>query len=100
MKLVYSSYDMGEAAFLISLLEAEGIENKLWDNQGKGNTIAFQLWVLKDSDLERASEIIKEYDQTQATPSSGHGGWKCPGCGEDHQASFSECWKCGQPRPA
>ena len=56
-----------------------------------------ELWVLNDSDYDRAAAIIAEWrsspDTVEATP------WVCPSCGETIEGQFGACWKCGSGAP-
>lgn len=54
------------------------------------------LWVLDDSDLERAVRITATF--FNRSPVSGKA-WMCPVCGEDIDGGFEICWNCGSPNP-
>ena len=50
-----------------------------------------ELWVHKDEELEQARQLITSamtMSETQQTP------WKCPGCGQNIEPQFTQCWQC------
>ncbi len=54
-----------------------------------------EVWVTNAGDAERAQRIITEATETSASPREP---WRCCRCGEDVDAVFCECWKCGAER--
>jgi hypothetical protein len=79
------------------LLEAQGIAVSMRNEYVSGVTGEVpvfetwpELWVVHDSDYERACEIINAaFTDTPGEP------WQCAGCGEKNAASFEFCWHCG-----
>jgi hypothetical protein len=58
------------------------------------------VWVRSDK-VERAREAVAEYERRKrpgAEPGAAVGGWVCPGCGEEIEAQFSQCWNCQMMR--
>ena len=100
MKLVYSN----ESHFLVNniknLIEAEEINTFIKNEfaQGAvGEISAFdswpEVWVMDDSDFDRAVEIVKS---SQSTNSAGD--WICNNCSEKNDPSFEICWNCQRER--
>ncbi len=56
-----------------------------------------EIWVAEESQYDQAKVIIEAALSSQVLPGLP---WKCPGCGEEHQPQFTECWNCGGSRPA
>ena len=56
------------------------------------------VWVLEDSDEDRAKEILAAHAQKAAAEGSDVP-WTCEGCGEEHASQFGACWKCGGGPP-
>ena len=54
-----------------------------------------ELWVIHDEDFARAAELR---DAWRATPPTAQSPWTCPSCGEQLEAQFTSCWKCGAIR--
>ena len=52
-----------------------------------------ELWVLNDSDFERAEDLIQQLQQEDEREV------KCPHCGEMSAAQFRICWNCGNSLP-
>jgi hypothetical protein len=98
LKRVFSSYDQTAVYHARNLLEIEGIRT-LVRNAALSSAMGelppaecqAELWVLNDSDLKRAEEILS------AKPAAGPD-WACTGCGETSAAQFSQCWRCGADR--
>lgn len=53
-----------------------------------------EVWVMEDGDEDRAREII---EAVTAAGEEGPG-WTCPGCGEQLDPVFTQCWNCGRER--
>ena len=53
-----------------------------------------ELWVLDDSDYEKALQVIESSFSKDTDPA-----WDCSACGESNDASFGACWKCQTPCP-
>ena len=96
MKMVYSN----ENHFLVhnvkNLIEAQEIKTFIKNEfaQGAvGEISAFdswpEVWVLDDSDFDRAAEIVKS-----SQPSHNALDWTCKGCFEKNDPSFEVCWNC------
>lgn len=53
-----------------------------------------ELWVVNDSDYDRACRIIEAAFAGQPGDP-----WQCRQCGEENEASFEFCWQCGADNP-
>ncbi|MHB1080593.1 MAG: putative signal transducing protein [Prosthecobacter sp.] len=49
------------------------------------------LCLVNDADYERASELLRPHQSTEASFAEE---WLCPACKESNPASFEVCWKC------
>ncbi len=54
-----------------------------------------ELWVLQDEDLERAQQLLQDWEDAPPIESTS---WTCGNCSERHQKEFTTCWKCGHER--
>lgn len=52
-----------------------------------------ELWVLDDSQLDQARYIVEK--SMEGAQEGTDDAWTCGGCGEEVEAQFMECWKCG-----
>lgn len=99
MKRVYTSRGM-HAQLLCDLLQSEGIPAQFGWDRGEGivnyGKDVASVWILEDSDLERALRFVDEFSQ----PSLGEkqaATRQCPACGETLEEQFDTCWKCSAP---
>lgn len=109
LKKVYVARGPGDAHLLRGLLESAGIQAVVRGDdfvplQGGGLfhlETRPSLWVL-DEDFPPALEIVREYGSREI-PAEGNadasGAWVCPGCGEQVETQFTECWNCGTSQP-
>lgn len=56
-----------------------------------------ELWVLDDTQLEKAQQILQHYLSTGDTL---HPAWVCPNCGETVDGVFTSCWNCDHSSPS
>jgi len=97
LKRVYSSFNQTAVYHAQNLLETAGIRTTL-RNQMLSSAMGelppaecqMELWVVEDSDLENAAQILA------ARPAAGPE-WTCA-CGEKLGPQFTQCWKCGAYR--
>jgi hypothetical protein len=95
-----------EAHLVRGLLEAEGIQadvrgESLFGARGEAPVTPDTLptvWVLDDNDVAKATQILAGYGQRKS-PGTPQSTWQCPDCGEQVEAQFGECWKCGAAAP-
>lgn len=101
MKKVYAAESLVTVAHYRNLLEAEGIECFL-KNENMGSLMGEipyaeiwpELWVRNDFQADRAEEIIREARDAET---EGGPRWRCRRCGEDNEHQFAVCWNCGLP---
>lgn len=99
MRRVFSSFDRIAVFHARNLLEAEGIRASV-RNQILSSAMGelppaecqAEVWVADEAEAARAEQILR-------LGSTGAGGapWRCP-CGEQLEAQFLQCWKCGRGR--
>ena len=53
-----------------------------------------EVWVTDDAELERARTLL------EALRRPTHRHWACPGCREQVDGPFEQCWNCGTAMPA
>ncbi len=103
MKRIYTAESLVQVFHLRNVLQAEGIRTELRNERlgGVVGEIPFletwpELWVA-ELDFERAQALVELelHSRGLAEPE-----WTCPGCGERVEGQFTECWKCGQDKPA
>jgi len=107
LKKVYIAENLADAHLLKGLLEAENIDSEVRGEflYGVRGEIPLtpdtcpSVWVLEDSDYERAVELVAVFRRGDAPERPGGGVWRC-GCGEENEDPFTECWSCGRSRPA
>lgn len=97
MKRVFSSFNLQIVHHAKNLLAAEGIravvKNEILSSaMGELPPAECQaeLWVLNESDFQRAEEVL--HSREHAGPD-----WTC-GCGETLGSQFTQCWRCGAYR--
>lgn len=100
MKLIYTS----ENRFLVgnakNIVENSGIEVILKNQYISGGVGELspldtwpELWVVHDSDYEKASRLLKDALNPRDTEE-----WRCGHCDEINAGSFEYCWKCQTER--
>ncbi|OYV95352.1 MAG: hypothetical protein B7Z68_07245 [Acidobacteria bacterium 21-70-11] len=103
VKLVFVAPSGAEAQLVKGLLEAKGIQAEVRNEElfsVLSGLLAVQqsVWVVEDHEFERAAAFVEGY-QHDAGPASAEGeGWRCPQCGEQVEAQFTDCWQCGSAR--
>jgi hypothetical protein len=104
---VFTAQHHAEAHWIRGLLQAEGIPAEIRGEHLFGATGAASgiipgmlptVWILDDSQFYRAKTIVTRFLRGTGTVIPGPV-WTCPGCGEKLEPQFSDCWKCGTPRP-
>ena len=76
----------GQARQLVQAALDEGRRNEVEDARSP------------ESDSERGTDRGPQADDEHPQGSVSWA-WTCPGCGEDVESQFSECWNCGSERP-
>jgi hypothetical protein len=99
MKMLFTSMNRTEVGMLRSIIEEAGIEFEVRNEATNVNypTGPFypELWVVHDEDFDKAVELRETW---RAAPPVAQSPWTCPGCGEQLEAQFTSCWKCGAVR--
>ena len=103
MRKIFEHFEYARVGHYQGILESEGIPTLVKNTGASIGTgeIPFteifpELWVVNDSDYDRAMALLEDY----RTPSTENlSDWTCPKCGEEIEKQFSECWKCGEDRP-
>ena len=99
MRRVFSSFDRVAVHHARNLLEAEGVRSAV-RNEMLASAMGelppaecqAELWVLQDSDAERAEQILRQGRMPATGPA-----WHCR-CGETLEPQFTQCWRCGATR--
>jgi hypothetical protein len=101
---LFTSYNLWETGMLQGVLEQQGIASVI-RNEHLVNTSGYirpdtwpELWVLHDTDAERATQLLEEWQKTRPE-SDVATAWTCAHCGETIEGEFDACWNCSQPRP-
>lgn len=97
MKRVLSGNSLPDTTHFKNLLEHSGIACVIKNRElggGLGDLPVFdcapELWV-GAGDASRAEALIRD-----SVRPAGHGApWRCSQCGEDNEAQFAACWRCG-----
>ena len=104
MRKIYENFDYAKVGHYESILNAEGIPThvkNLGASIGLGEIpftqIYPELWVVNDSDYDRAIELLKPIHELQTQEFKD---WKCTECGAEVEGNFGECWNCGTLRPS
>jgi hypothetical protein len=100
---VYTAAGPADAHLVCNLLSDRGVKavvqgENLWGARGElplGSRAAPSVWV-NEPDVEEARTLVAEYE-TRPKPQGPP--WECPGCGEQIEGQFSECWQCRAKRP-
>ena len=98
---VFESFDFSRVGQMQSLLESHGIRTFIRNQYGSSvmGEVPFvevvpQLFVLRESDVTRAVELLKLDLPAEASGPD----WVCPECGAEVDGHFGCCWKCGAER--
>lgn len=97
MRKVYSAPTLADAHLIAALLQQEGIETRVFNENAQGGLgeIPFmhawpEVWVLEERDAEKAHEVIRALEKTDTRPQQA-----CTACGEANPSNFQLCWNCG-----
>jgi hypothetical protein len=107
MKKVHVAANPLDAHLVKGVLENENIEafirgEFLWNARGEipvTEETAPSVWIVEDSDYDRALEIIRDLSFHSEASSQDAPNWRCEVCGETNEHIFAECWQCGKERP-
>jgi len=90
---VYTSLHEQDAILMETYLQSFGIDCEIRNEFLQGLPVTDappEVWIVNDSDLEKASELVAEYWDEQEEKAS----WDCPECGETVEGQFGTCWNC------
>jgi len=100
MKTVYTAADPIMAGFIEGVLQNAGIQAHVMQAGlygAAGEIPPNECWarvvIVREEEAEQAREVIKEYMEAKFDPEARE--WKCPRCGEQIEAQFTQCWNCG-----
>jgi rubrerythrin len=101
---VFEDFDIALVGHYQSVLESQDIPTFLKNQFGTSGAgelpfveVIPQLWVLNESDVDRARSLINELGQPDKGKLSQ--AWTCAECGTPQEAAFTHCWKCSAARP-
>jgi hypothetical protein len=101
LKRIYSSFNLAAVHHARNVLDAAGIravvKNELLSSAMGELPPAechTELWVRRDQ-VARAEAVLKEAFAAKSGPP-----WACAACGEEAEAQFTQCWRCGAYRSA
>ena len=101
MRMVYTHENRFFVGNAKNLLEAQRIAVILkneYASSAAGEVSPFdtwlELWVPKDSDYDRAVEVLESAMSQVGAPA-----WFCQTCKEENDASFASCWNCQTALP-
>jgi len=98
MHKVYEAANLQEAHHLLNLLNEEGIDACVLNENSQGGmgelplTLYPEVWIKNNEDATRSREIIEAYEKSEQPTA-----WfSCPHCGEDNPENFQVCWQCNE----
>lgn len=98
LRRVHVAESLADAAEVKEALEGAGFAALVRDGAGaRGDgtdDTGPSVWV-PESQAARAVQLLVG---REAAPEEGED-WTCPGCGEEIEDQFTECWQCGTGRP-
>ena len=104
MKLVFTAKHPTEAHLIRGMLEAEGIRAEVRGDQLYGAfgelPVLPTVWILDPADDSDANRLVGEFLRGTPARRHAHERWTCANCGEMLEGQFTDCWNCGNSRPA
>jgi len=98
LKRIKSSESLAEIGHYKNVLEQNGIRCLIKNEQLSGalGEVPFleclpELWVLDETDLRRAENLIAELGRDV----TGGESWRCSHCDQENESQFAACWNCG-----
>jgi hypothetical protein len=96
----YTAANLQDAHILLGLLQAAGIEARLFNVSAQGGlgeipfTHAYpEIWLVDAADLARARGVFERFER----PAPAAQPRRCPACGEENPGAFEICWNCSAP---
>ena len=105
MKRIHVARHAPEAHLVKGFLESNGIGavvrgEFLTSGWGELPVDLCAVWIEDEAQFDRANALIVAFLRGDAAREFSGQAWKCPQCGEALEGQFTQCWKCGQRRPA
>jgi hypothetical protein len=94
---VHVAPTLDEAHAVKEALEGAGFACTVQQEAATGDDLGDErasVWV-PDYQAERAIRLLAESQEEPADAAD----WTCPGCGEQIEGQFTDCWQCGTARP-
>lgn len=105
MRKIFSSQNAMIIHHMKNLLELEGITAFVRNENltaALGSIPAtecwVELWILDANREAEARDIIRKEEEAEEQAIKWD--WRCPHCGEQIDGQFTDCWQCGEPKPA
>ena len=100
MRKLTQAPNIAIAALWVDLLRQAGIEASVqrWYARGIAGEIPPdqalpEIWVHDDAAIEQAKRLLADLRNPTWR------NWLCPGCGEQVDGPFEQCWNCGTAMP-
>lgn len=98
MKRLCRVSSLPDAHILRDVLDQSGIEVMVFNEHAQSGAGQLppgeacpELWVVQESDFERARAIVGEFESAPRVT----GSRRCAACAEDSPSNFQVCWSCG-----
>lgn len=103
MKPLYTARHPTDAHLIWGYLESAGITavvrgEYLAGGIGELPADLCQVYVMHDSDWERADLLLRGFLRGDAARMHMREAWQCPRCNESLEGQFTACWNCGLTR--
>ena len=104
MKQLHVAKHAIEAHVIRGFLAAQGIKAEvrgeyLTSGWGELPVDVCSVWVADNAHFPRAHELLVAFLTGSLARELSGQRWECPGCGENLEGQFTECWSCGAERP-
>ncbi len=104
MKPLHTARHAAEAHLILGYLESNGVQaivrgEFLTGGIGELPADICKVWVIDDTDVSRAHELVRQFFRGEAASIHAHEHWCCTQCGEQLEGQFTACWNCGSTRP-
>ncbi|MGH2720648.1 MAG: hypothetical protein ACRDJO_03475 [Actinomycetota bacterium] len=94
VRRVHVAETLADAVAVKEALETEGFAAAVREEDGDG--AGPSVWVPELQAEKAVRLIIAHFGEAEA---AGAPDWTCPGCAEEIEGLFTECWQCGTARP-
>ncbi len=101
MRRLYMAANLPEAYLLLHMLQAEGIEARVFNENAQGGVgeLPFthtypEIWLERECDSRVAYAVIQRFEESLKGSDASK---RCPHCDEENPDSFEVCWNCGTP---